>query len=327
MPLRPVPWAIGNGAENSVELARVGLYAGTGAATGVIEPGDFKVSALPVPGAAVRASKGTGVIKSTYPGVFGQSYGVQEQSHEDIPVAATGSSGAAKKYAYVLIEDTQYSGQEPDSVEDGPYNNYHVTTTLPQNQPYLLLAEINQPKSTATITNAMITDRREIAVPFSKPELRTYALLSGDSSNLTTTTGGDGQQSGGQTWPVAVEAAWGEVKIPEKANYMRIVMMWTGVRSTGGKVTGFTWVQVGATSNDDNVKTQVVRYDFASPSNVSRETLVAADMKKVPKSMRGTLQKFYPRGNRDPISDSGKFLTLDGGSAMVLQLEFLQQVE
>ena len=326
MALRPVPWAIGNGAENSVELARAGLYVGSNGATGIVGVNDFKVSALPTPGAAVRVIKGTGVIASTYPGTFGQSYAVQEQSNTDVPVAATGSSGAAVKYVYVLIEDTQYGGQTPPSVENGPYNSYQVTTTLPSAQPYLLLARINQPASTATITNSMITDLRKVANPRKQPELRTYALLSGDSSNLTTTTGGDGQ-TGGQTWPGAVEEAWGELDIPSWATWMKIVMMWTGVRTTGGKVTGHTWVQVGATANPDNVKTQVVRYDMSDPSNVSRNTLVAADIKRVPASLRGTSQKFYPRGNRDTISDSGKFLSLDGGSAMVLQVEFMEQAD
>src|SRR5699024_5551831 len=155
MALYPVPWFTTGGvegeggAENYGELARADAFIGSSGATGVIDPTDFAVSALPTPGAAVRVVKGTGVIRSTYPGVVGQSYVVQERDHTDVPVEATGSSGAAKKYVYLLIEDTQYTGQPPESVEDGPYNSYHVTTTLPQFQPYLLLGEINQPKSTA----------------------------------------------------------------------------------------------------------------------------------------------------------------------------------
>lgn len=326
MPLRPVPWATSGGAdgqggaENSVELARVGMYAGTGAATGIIEPGDFKVSALPVPGAAVRASKGTGSIKSTYPGVFGQSYAVQEQSHEDIPVAATGSSGGAKKYVYVLIEDTQYLGQAPDSVEHGPYNDYHVTTTLPQNEPYLLLAEINQPKSTATITNAMITDRREIAVPKTKPELRTYALLAEDTETLAT-VGSD--NSTGETWPRQADTVQEPILIPDWATRVRIVQTWAGVLSPASRTTGRVWLQIGGDGNPNNVKTQTVKY--ASGPTDSRDPIIVADMKWIPPELRGTRQKFIPRGNRE--SGSGGVMTLDGASAIVTQLEFLQQVE
>ena len=319
MALRPVQWAIGNGAENSVELARASLYVGSNGATGIVGINDFKVSALPTPGAAVRVAKGTGVIASNYPGTFGQSYAVQEQSFTDVPVAATGSSGAAVKYVYVLIEDTQYSGQTPPSVEDGPYNSYQVTTTLPTAQPYLLLARINQPASTATIQNTHITDLREVANPRKQPELRTYALLAGDTTVLTNTNA----YPGGATWPVAVEEAWGEIPIPSWATRAKVIMMWTGVRTFDGNVYGGVWVQIGQTNNPSNKKTQKVAYNSANPSDVVRDTLIAADNVYIPAALRGTSQKFYPRGCRES-SGSGR-LSLDGGSSMILQVEFMEQ--
>src|SRR5699024_11573582 len=82
----------------------------------------------------------------------------------------------------------------------------------------------------------MITSKRVVARPRSEPGLRTYALLAGDSANLTTTT----PHPGGQTWPVAVEDAWGEVDVPEWATAVRVVMTWVGVRSNGGNVFGHT---------------------------------------------------------------------------------------
>lgn len=321
MPLRPVPWAIGNGAENSVELARADTFVGSNGATGIIGINDFKVSALPTPGAAVRVVKGTGVVASTYPGTFGQSYIVQEQSFTDVPVAATGSSGATVKYVYVLVEDTQYGGQTPPSVENGPYNSYQVTTTLPTAKPYLLLARINQPASTATIQNTHITNLREVANPRTKPELRTYALLAGDTTVLTNTNA----YPGGATWPVAVEDAWGEIPIPSWATRAKIVMMWTGVRTFNGNAFGGIWVQVGQTNNPDNRKTQYVAYNSANPSDVTRDVLVAADNIYIPAALRGTSQKFYPRGNRDSAGP-GRF-SLDGASSMVLQVEFMEQAD
>lgn len=317
MPLRPVPWAIGNGAENSVELARAGTFVGSNGSTGIIGIKDFKVSALPVPGEFVRVTKGTGVIASTYPGVFGQSYTVQEQSFTDVPVAPTGSSGGATRYLYILIEDTQYGGQTPASVENGPYNDYVVSTTLPANQPYLLLAKIVQPKSTATIQNSHIEDAREVAIPYSKPGLRTYALVVGDTQDLNSTSD---YPDGGQTWPRAVEEAWGEIDIPEWAVWVRVMMMWNGVRSSGVNVYGKVWVQIGPTVNEHNMKTQTINYNTSNPSDITRDTIVAADMSKIHSALRGTSQKFYPRGNRE--GGSGR-LRLDGGSSMVLQFEFM----
>ena len=318
MALRPVPWAIGNGAENSVELARAGLYVGSNGATGIVGIGDFKVSALPTPGAAVRVAKGTGVIASNYPGTFGQSYAVQEQSNTDVPVAATGSSGGATKYVYVLIEDTQYGGQTPPSVESGPYNSYQVTTTLPSAQPYLLLARINQPASTATIQNTHITDMREVANPRTKPELRTYALLAEDTETLAT-IGTD--SSTGETWPRQADTVQTPVDIPSWATRVRVVQTWSGVLAPGTRIAGRVWLQIGGDGNPSNVKTQTVKY--ATGPTDSRDTIIVADMMWIPRELRGTSQKFIPRGNREP--GSAGVLTVDGASAIVTQIEFLER--
>lgn len=327
MPLRPVPWATSGGsdgrggAENLVELARADTFVGSNGATGIVGINDLKVTALPTPGAAVRVVQGTAVIESKYPGVFGQSYVTQEQSYTDVPVAATGSASALTKYVYIMIEDTQYKGQVPADEKAGPYNSYQVTTDLPTFTPYILLATIEQPKSTASITNAMITDRREVANPRKWPETRTYALLSGDTTVLSNNTA----YPQGATWPVAVEDAWGEIPIPSWATRAKVIMMWTGVRTFDGNVFGGVWVQIGQTVNPSNKKTQRVAYNSANPSDVTRDVLVAADNVYIPAALRGTSQKFYPRGNRES-SGAGR-LSLDGGSSMVLQVEFLEQAD
>src|SRR5699024_3798674 len=123
-----------------------------------------------------------------------------------------------------------------------------------------------------------ITDLRDVANPRKHPELRTYALLAGDSANLTTTT----PYPGGQTWPTAVESAWGEIAIPSWATLAKVIMTWAGARTNGGTVFGHTWVQIGTNANPNNVKTQAVRYDFENSTEISREVLLAADMVRIP---------------------------------------------
>src|SRR5699024_12548074 len=130
-----------------------------------------------------------------------------------------------------------------------------------------------------------------------------------------------------QTSSVAVQYAWGEVDVPERATAVRVVMTCVGVRSNGGNVFGHTCVQLGANVKPVRVNTQSVKYDFADTPDTARSTLVAADIRSVPAGLRGTSQKFYPRGHRDSGSDSGKFLRLDGGSAMVLQYEFMERAD
>ena len=321
-------WAVGGEAENSVEGARLATYTSTNGGRGVILPDDMKVSALPTPGPFVRIVSGGCVSPNDYLGTSGggQSYAGREISSTDFPVAPTGSSGGQVKYLIWAVHDEQYNDGEPADPVNDLRDNYEWVSTLDGlTFPHVQLVRLDQPANTATITDSMLTDIREVANPKSKPCMRTYALLSTDSSNLTTTTGGDGTPTGGQTWPEGVETAWKDIKIPDWAVYMRIVMIWAGARTNGGNVFGHTWVQVGLSSNPNNVQTQAVKYDYPNSSDTARQTLVASDMKKIPTAMRGTRQRFYPRGNRDTGSDSGKFLRLDGGSSITLLVEFTQQ--
>ena len=319
MALRPVPWAIGNGAENSVELARADAFVGSSGGTGIIDPTDLKVVALPTPGAAVRVRLGTGVIRNTYPGAFGQSYVVQEQSHEDVPVAATGSSGGATKYVYVLIEDTQYGGQTPPSVEDGPYNSYQVSTTLPQNQPHLLLAKITQPASTATITNSMITDMREIANPASTTVNRSKPLnLDGVETLTSTTTGERFPNQGGRQ----------DIFIPAWANRVIIEAEWLMINEPPGNAYGGCWVEWGplkpGTTTEREYATQHYRWNTNAGADASRSIWKITDDMFVPSSMRGTEQIFSMRARLTHYENNAARPQMDQHSGIIFKATFLQ---
>lgn len=319
MALRPVPWAIGNGAENSVELARADAFVGSSGATGIVDPTDFKVVALPTPGAAVRVRKGTGVIRNIYPGAFGQSYVVQEQSNTDVPVAATGSSGAATKYVYVLITDSQYGGQAPSSVENGPYNDYAVTTTLPSNQPYLLLARINQPASTATITNSMITDLREVANPKEKIVNRSRPLNLTDVETLTQT------DPIGERFP---NSGGGQnIDVPSWATRAIIETEWLMVNERPGNAYGAIWVEYGPLNSggqDRQYSTQRFRWNTQAGSDSSRGIWKISDDVYIPAALRGTSQVFSMRGYLTYTSNGAARPQMDQHSGIVFKVTFLQ---
>lgn len=336
MALYPVPWFTTGGiegeggAENYGELARADAFIGSSGATGVIDPTDFGVKALPTPGPAVRITKGTAVIRSTYPGVVGQSYVVQERDYTDVPVEATGSSGAAKKYVYLLIEDTQYTGQPPESVEDGPYNSYHVTTTLPQFQPYLLLAEINQPKSTATIENKHITDRRELAMPrreqlmFGRPRV----AEDGDPKlDWSVADGGEFFPGGGGN-PNSFE-----VYVPTWATRIMIDASWMSVRYAGGKnPQGHYWVEYGdeykahTWPNNQQYEFSTQHFLFNSPgtaADVMRTDWRLMSSQHLPAKLRGkTITIAFKAGRTDSGIPSD--VMMDSGSGLGMQLAFVQ---
>lgn len=330
MPLRPVPWAIGNGAENSVELARAAAFIGSSGSTGVVDPVDFGVTALPTPGAAVRVKLGTGVIRSTYPGVVGQSYVVQEQSYTDVPVAATGSSGAAVKYVYVLITDTQYGGQNPPSVENGPYNEYAVTTTLPQNQPYLLLARINQPASTATITNAMITDMRELAMPKREQLMFGRPRVSADMSRSLGFSVADGGEyfPGGGGNPNTFE-----VDVPSWATRIMIDAAWMSVRYAGGtNPYGEYWIEYGdeyknrtwPNNQQFEFATQHFMFDSEGSAGTGRRDWRLMSSQHMPAKLRGKTITIAFKAGRSDTAFPATAVQMDALSGLGMQLAFVQ---
>ncbi|AZL13777.1 hypothetical protein CXR25_13840 [Brevibacterium aurantiacum] len=343
MALYPVPWFTTGGvegeggAENYGELARADSFIGSSGATGIIDPGDFMVKALSTPGAAVRVHKGTGVIRSTYPGVIGQSYVVQEDSFTDVPVAATGSSGAATKYVYLLIEDTQFTGQPPASVADGPYNSYHVTTTLPQFKPYLLLAKINQPASRSDIQPSMIVDMRTIANPlkdygfFSRPRIMAD---DGPQVKLTARLKNGTDMSWGELFPGGAGIPnRSDLLIPAWANYMIITATWSNVSATGGQnAHGRRWIEFGdeyrahtwPDGKQYEFSTEQFGFDTSGAGSSYSTDWTISDKVYIPKKLRGRIVTFaFKAGLNDSASTSG--ITMKALGGLALRADYAQQ--
>lgn len=320
-----VPWMIGNDlAKHSAELGRVVSWASLKGRRGVIRSGDMKVLALAVPGAGVRISPGAVAIPNEIGGASGQSYIARVSSDEIVNVSATGAASGLTRYVIWRINDPQYGGQTPADPVNGLYNWPELVTSLNGiTYPYERLATIVQPANTATITQAMITDNRKIAMPQTWPEQRVYALTSGQSSVLDHT---GAYPDSGETWPVETEAAWGEIPIPEWATHAQIKMEWSGVKSPPGNAWGWVWVQVAPTLNVNNFKTQAVMYDTADSGSNNRIHIMVADEQPIPAALRGTSQKFYPRGNVLSAA-AGSHIRLDPGSVLSLDVLFKEKAQ
>lgn len=333
MAVDPVPWFIQAPAEHSAEVARTLAYQAIGGKEGLARRGDLTVQALPVPGGAVQVLPGAAGILNRGSGGAGQAYVGRVGAAVSVPIAATGSGSGRSDLIVFRVDDPQYGGAVPPSAENGPYIMLDVVSGVPagtvrvQDVPgheadsAVTLARVDLPASTGTVTGAMITNVSKVANPLTESVLRTYALVTADLVTLTATSA---YPAGGQTWPVAVEAAWGEIDIPEWATRAKIVMTWAGVLQPAGDAWGGVWVQVGPTANPDNVKTQLVRWDSPKASNASRTVVIAADDIPIPTALRGTSQKFYPRANVEAGSTNSARPSLDWGSAMVLQVEFYE---
>lgn len=324
MALQNVPWAIGNGAHNPVEGSRLSLYAATNGATGVMGPRDMRVTALPVPGGAVRVHTGACVAKSRYPGASSQSYAMRETSSTDVPVTATGSSGGATRYLVARVHDHQYTGEPtPGDVENGPYNAYEWLAQDPRVTPPAFpvtpLIKVVQPANTATITNAMIEDIREVANPRTHDVWRPRASLAIDVEELTL------MRDTGEWFPNAGGAQ--SVFIPEWATRVQIAATWAGIRYYSGRHGwGQMWVEFGPYKEESTRQYSTQRYQWdtvGTVANTYRTNWIVEDDCPVPASIRGTEQLFIMKARRDVASDN-RTAMIDGLSGVSLKLRFLE---
>ena len=336
MALQSVPWAIGDGAHNSVEGARLSLFAATGGKGGVMSPTDMQVTALPVPGGAVRVHTGGAVVVSGYPGASSQAYAMREIDSTDVPITATGSSGSRRSYLVGRISDHQYTGEPaPESVKDGPYNRYEWLSTNPRTNPPAypveLLARVDQPANTATITQNMITDMRRLANPRREAVLYARPRLSGDAwpSFSRTTT------DGGEIFPGSLNASDGTVEfdVPEWATRMIIQAHWLSVRyAMNTNPVGQMWVEFGdeyrpwTWPGNRQFERATQQFNFDSPgasNNTMRTNWMVHDAVTVPAKFRGKRITFAFKAGYNTSAHFGT-ATMDGLSGLSMEVTFAE---
>ena len=294
-----VPWFIGGGAEHSPAVARMLAYAATNGATGVISPGDLKVTALPTPGAAVRIMPGGAAMLSRYPGASNQSYTPRNPTATDVDVTATGSGGGATKYLIVRVDDPEFGGQVPADRKNGPYvRPVWVNSITNLEYPFLKLSKLVQPANTATITNAMLTDIREVANPRTQRELY---LGPATVQNLTSSTF--------VKWP-SYEV---NVPVPDWANWVKIIAHVNGAQQMTGKTYGEVRLNFGATLQSGNTA-----YDINSAASVNDgarlSTIGVVLSAALPANYRGNPQALRVMANKGGGAVDPGYLRADGAT-------------
>lgn len=322
----PTPWVVGGGAEHSPEVARLLAYVASSSAEGIVTSGDLKVSALPVAAESIRVAPGAALIRNRFAGGGQQTYAVRNTAAHDAPVVATDSGGGRSDLVVARIHDPQYAGEIPTDPTDYQYVRTEVIQGVPSGTtsaldlnlgyPAIALARLDIPASTATITDSMIADLREVAQPRTKRHLFTYALTAEDEPDwLNWPTGAPPD---GEAWP---NYFW-HVDIPEWAQRVRIRAFWAQVRveqKTPNNY-GHLWVRIGTVAN--GFSSQHVNWDIATTGGITRQAWMVADDRSVPSAFRGTRQQVYLRGYLN--NDNGNVPKLDMQSAISVDLEFYE---
>lgn len=198
MALDPVPWLIENGASHSANVARNVSFAAFGGQEGIVSPTDFQVLALGTPGAAVNVLPGTAAIQSRAANIRDEMYVGRASTATQVNISATGS-GSRTDMIVLMVENPWLAEEpwaDPPSNANGPYFfirvlsnvNSAAKTVAGLGSAYtgysaIALAKITIPANTATITQAMITDLRQLSQPHSQRTLRIFRPAS-QSANI-----------------------------------------------------------------------------------------------------------------------------------------------
>lgn len=306
MALDPVPWFVGGGAEHSPEIARLLAYVASGGATGVINPTDLKVQPTASASSSVRVAPGAGVMLNNYSGGAAQSYVGRNASETTVTIPATTSAGSRVDFVIMSVSDPQYAGAIPASVANGPYTVIERVTSLPM-RPHVLLARIDIPVSTSTITASMISDRRKMTQP--RRELRSFVTSRTDTFTLNAVSA---------NYSALVPSLSG-IMIPTWATRIIVSAGFSGMITNVGPFLGYLSPQLlGQTG------TMETRVDENWTGDNRRTTYLAGGELALPVSVRGGSTGFAWLARK--TSGTGN-LYIDSGSTFTALVEFVEEIE
>lgn len=328
-------WAIDGALLNS-SLARRAEFAATGGAEGIVSRGDLAVTQLAVPGVGILIGAGTGLVLNRYQTTPNETYVVSNpDAHTVLPADMPASNPAAKSYIVaVVVGDPDFSqashpwmgaGDPPAGTETTfayvrptlveVANN--TVTTLPAGFPGLVLARIDVPANTTTITNSMITDLRKLARP--RQEQQIFVSGSGTWDNTTKSI----DIPSGSAY-----ADWGQgqfsptVKVPSWAKRAIIVASINGVvlLDTSANVSGSVRVRLGTVNGPATV------FDFPVGAGAVRTNLQTGGEFDVT-GVAGTYQFLALQGfeNVPAAPGTNQKLKLRNGTQAIIDVRFFEE--
>lgn len=264
-------WAANGEFSMSAERAREVSWGLGGGQTGIIGPESLQVRATPTPGGNVRVLPGMFTIAATpehltmqtgYTSAPWQSYMRGVYQTQTVPISPTGSSGSRIDVVGIEINDPQYEGNDSPDWENHQFWRVRVIEgasvgwNRPHHfghlgRPFLPLARITIPANTGTITNAMITDlrflavRREDTVEFLEP-------ANPGSGNLTI---GPSQTD----WVSLPEVQ--NISVPQWATHVQLKATLTSARVTSGTLSGSMRIQFTADTGWQSTEPTMIRAD------------------------------------------------------------------
>lgn len=295
MTLEVDSWAI-SGAESSARIARLQLQSATSSGNGVLTSDALEVTELDVPGGAVDVAAG-GFVAFGQEAIFQGSYFGFNVGSAEVSINPTDSSGSRSDLVILRVEDPNIDGTSwsHDPATDQLYHFRVIedvgstATELPANTTGVVLARIDIPSSTATITQDLITDLRELAQPRRQRILRVQR--GGTQSDGTNWDKAGNITANYERWP---QFDW-VVTIPPWATQLQILAEWSNVfleptGDTAGTEDARGLVKIWVDDNGGNtIDTTPSAYNInqVSSTNGYRCSLSNRDQIDVPEVLRG----------------------------------------
>ncbi|MGL5850181.1 MAG: hypothetical protein ACRCZD_05285 [Phycicoccus sp.] len=224
-----------------------------------------------------------------------------------MPITATTSAGGRHDLLIMRIDDPQYGGAAPASVQNGPYTRFTTvngvpngSTTVPgANYPHIVLARIELPASTATVQAVHIIDLRKVARP--QRERDTYNTQPASTHSITATTYAD--------WHASVNRS---IVVPPWASQVKVNGNLAGIVCRNSSIVGGVRALLGS----------LVGQEVAFDMDVNtRQTLFVSDTFAIPAALRGTAQTLKLQAKRTGGTGT---IQIDSFSTILWDVEFLE---
>jgi hypothetical protein len=314
-----------DGARIPSSLVRIGFYASTSSAQGVVSYSDLKVAPLDIPGNGFQISPGAGIVLNKYQTKPTQTYVVENPTPHIFPANAMPGVSASDRYFLVaiVIGDPEFSqvghpfmGSEdpPEGQEETfnyvrpvliPIGSSTVTEVSSSSRfPALVLARLRIRAGQATINPDDITDLRKLARPRSQEAIE----------HVAGPVAPDPLGSAWEQWPDVNVLT---VEVPDWAARAIVTGFIEGARLTKA---GKGDLRIGV-KNKTQVSTST-SVDESAPTSGDRDRKSYNLGGKMDVSdLRGQTVTFVSQGSATGSGSSG-FLTTDSATSLQIRVRF-----
>ncbi len=272
--------------------------------------GDLKVRQTATASTSILIGPGGAFVNGKVSALQGTYY---VSNPDDQTVAnAVPSVGTVQHYLVVLrVADPAFEGTADPNLNMNSVQVVSTTIggrTLPAGTTGIVLARLEVPADTTTVTAAMIVDLRQMANPRRQRVLRSIFVPVSPVDALGAAAGTR------EFWPDV--ASFG-VDVPTWAARMIVVVMMTGVSTRTGSTNGNTRVLLGTAATQD------VPFNEDWAGSTQRRLFVTGGTVTITSAMRGSTQTLRTDAVRH---DTGGTLEANGGTTVFFDYEFVEGV-